>query len=123
MPSSMLDDALATEWIRSASVEPGFDARRCVTYSSTTPSTPRPNNIAADPAAAADNVTPATPSTPPTTTSDRIDGNGPTSTSQKLRKTTNSSGRINASEPTVFQMLSCQTTASVSRAIRCPPAK
>ena len=54
--------------------------------------------------------------------SDRRDGSDPTATSQRLRKTMNSSGRISASEPTVFRMLSRLTTASVSTAMRWPPA-
>ena len=50
------------------------------------------------------------------------DGSDPTATSHTLRKTRNSSGRISASEPTVFEMLSRRTTDSVSSAMRCPPA-
>ena len=48
----------------------------------------------------------ANPSAPSTTTSDSADGSDPTATSQRLRNTRNSSGRISASDPTEFQMLS-----------------
>ena len=62
------------------------------------------------------------PIAPSTTTSDRSDGSDPTVTSHALRNTMNSSGRISASDPTVFSTLSRLITASVSTAIRCPPA-
>ena len=46
----------------------------------------------------------------------------PTSDQPGQRKTTKSSGRMSASDPTVLRMLSRRITASVSTAIRCPPA-
>ena len=121
MPSSMLADGPDSAAGTSAA---GFSATasRCATYSSTTPSTPRPKIIAAAPVAAADNVTPLNPSAPRTTTSDRADGSDPTATSQPLRNTKKSSGRISASDSTVFKMLSRRTNASVSTAMRWPPA-
>ena len=100
-----------------------FGPRACTpTYSSTTPSTPRPKSIALDAVAAVDSVAPANPSMPSATTSDSAEGIEPTSTSQGERKTRKSSGRMSASDPTVLRMLSRRITDSVSTAIRCPPA-
>jgi hypothetical protein len=102
----------------------GFSASasRCATYNSTTPSTPRPKSMAAAPVAAADNLAPVNPIAPRTMTSDSPVGTEPIATSQRLRNTTNSRGRMTTSEPRVFRMLSRLTTASVSTAMRCPPA-
>src|SRR5207248_2634160 len=58
-----------------------------------------------------------------TTTSESSEGSDPTVTSHRLRNTIKRSGRMSASDPTVLPMLSRLTTASVSTAIRWPPAK
>jgi hypothetical protein len=79
---------------------------------------PSPKSIAADAVAAADSVAPANPSVPSTAARASAAGSGPTPTSHRLRKTRKSSGRISASEPIVFRMLSRLTIASVSTAIR-----
>ncbi len=92
------------------------------TYSRTTPSTPRPNSMPPirwrqpkawrlrNPGCRARQS-----ATAPT-------GSGPTATSHGLRNTRYSSGRMRASEPTVLTMLSRRMNASVSTAMRCPPA-
>ena len=74
--------------------------------------------MAAEAVAAADSVACANPSPPSTIRSESADGSDPTPTSHTLRNTRNKSGRINASEPTVLEMLSRRTTDSVSSAIR-----
>ena len=58
---------------------------------------------------------------PSVTARESADGRAPSAASQTLRKMTNSSGTMRASEPTLFMMLSRFTTASVSRAIAWPP--
>ena len=102
----------------SSADRPSASASRWVTYSSTTPSTPRPNSIAEAPVAAADSVAPENPSSPSTMSSDKDEGSAPMTTSQALRKMMKSSGRISASEPTPLTMLSRLTTASASSAMR-----
>ncbi len=63
---------------------------------------PSPNSIAAAPVAAADSVTCATAHIASTIRIASAEGSGPTATSQGLRNAMNSSGRMTASEPTVF---------------------
>ena len=74
IPSTMLAAGADMPRIAAVGSPVSFKARRCVTYSRTTPSTPSPNNIADAPAAAADSVAPANPSAPSTIRNDNADG-------------------------------------------------